>query len=67
MKNGDKLENNDAIKTENKDSNKESKEYEAIVNDDKTNLFGNRTQLKIYGLIKYVNKRKKKKLCTQLS
>ena len=34
MKNSDKLENKDAIKTENKDSDKYQKEYEVIINDD---------------------------------
>ena len=30
MKNGDELENNDAIKTENKDSNRKTKQYKVI-------------------------------------
>ena len=38
MKNGDKLENNDAIKTENKDSHEKPKKYEVILNDDENNL-----------------------------
>ena len=35
MKNGDERENNDAIKNH---SNKKQKEYEVIINDDKTKL-----------------------------
>ena len=38
MKNGHELENNDAIKTENKESDKKAKEYEVIINDDENKL-----------------------------
>ena len=56
MKNGDKLENKDAVKTENKDSYKKPKEYELIINDDKKKLNMWRNSKVIMSLYYFVKK-----------
>ena len=38
MKNGNKLENDDTIKTDNKEGDKKQKEYEEIINYDENKL-----------------------------